>query len=536
MAAAGAFWRRISGNWYSVRWRLPLSYAAIALLTAVALGGLLLFTLRRYYDQQERKYLTATARIVIGPLEEMYRDNRTAEEIQSSVQMFAFLAQARVRLLDESMQEVADSGPVSDQAPVSVSFPGRDETEPAGPPPDEANGPYLTLGNDATAYQTGGPAPDLGYRVPGRRSFFGQFQTDDASSREPSDQRVMVAVYGPTGEIVNYLELSEGLSFGREIVNDVAEKTLFAGAAAVLLAALVGGAISRGISQPALALAGVTTRMAQGDLTARAEMARRDEFGQLADTFNSMARRIEATVNALRQFVADAAHEINTPLTALRTNLELTTGDAAMPDSARADIDKALAELTRLERLTRNLLTLARLEAPDVTAPRSTVDLAALVRQLYERYASRAEQSGVALSADLPQEPVMVEVDQAQISRMLDNLLDNALKFTPSGGQVTVALHMESSGVRLTVQDTGVGIPESDLPQLFSRFHRGRNAASFPGNGLGLAIVKAVVEEHGGQIEVKSSREGSCFTINLSVGMVKGEKSDRHVSHSTDRG
>lgn len=243
-------------------------------------------------------------------------------------------------------------------------------------------------------------------------------------------------------------------------------------------------------------------------------MERSDEFGALAETFNAMASQIETTVATLRQFVADAAHEINTPLTALRTNLELTTG-SDIPDAARADLEKALAELARLDALTSNLLTLTRLENPLVVGQRWSVDLTGLLRQMHKRYASRAEQATINLTVETASESVIVQADPAQITRVFDNLLDNALKFTPGSGQITLGLRADAKTARLWVQDSGIGIPTGDIPRLFSRFHRGRNAAAFPGNGLGLSIVKAIVDDHGGHIEVTNSEQGTCFSVSL---------------------
>jgi two-component system sensor histidine kinase BaeS len=281
-----------------------------------------------------------------------------------------------------------------------------------------------------------------------------------------------------------------------------------------LIAVGMGIIVSRNINRPVLALADVTRQMAQGDLAARVTVNRRDEFGLLAGIFNTMADRVEATVSTLKQFVADAAHEINTPLTALRTNLELTAVDE-IPTTARADIQQALAELTRLEKLTRSLLMLARLEVPTVAQVRSPVELTALLRQLHERYASRAEQAGTTFEITVPDTPVTIPADPEQITRMFDNLLDNALKFTPSGGRVELGLCLDNTTAHAWVQDTGIGIPENDLPQLFSRFHRGRNVAAYPGNGLGLVIAKAIVTDHGGQIAVESGADGTRFTVSL---------------------
>lgn len=524
-------------NQHSIRWRLPLSYAGIALLTALALGGLLLLTLNRYYDAQERRYLRLSARMLAGQVEAMYRDELGVESIQSSVNLFSFLARARVQLMDSDGQIVADSGPVSEQTQVNVHF-RQQETNDLQPYSGNGSGePYLSVRDEPppeppdneSGFQETGPRYPLNVRT----GPFGQLLYDTAASGEYSDQYVTVPVYGPSGDVLAYLGLSEGPALGNEIVSDVAEKSVVAGTVAVLIAAIAGVIVSRGISRPVLALADVTRHMAQGNLAIRAQLDRQDEFGLLADTFNIMAERVEATVGALRQFVADAAHEINTPLTALRTNLELLPVYDLSP-VARSDIQQALAELNRLEMLTRNLLVLARLEAPDVTTRQHTpVDLTLLARQMYERYASRAEQAEITFCIQVPEDSVYIQANREQMIRMLDNLLDNALKFTPRQGQVTLGLHVKDNKVHVWVQDTGIGVPESDLPKLFSRFHRGHNAAAYPGNGLGLAITRAIVADHGGQIVAESSGQGTRFSISLPYEKQEGTHHD-DISYSAD--
>jgi signal transduction histidine kinase len=253
--------------------------------------------------------------------------------------------------------------------------------------------------------------------------------------------------------------------------------------------------------------------MAEGDLSVRVSLQRRDEFGTLGRRFNMVAEQVENTVTTLRRFVADAAHEINTPITALRTNLELAGAGITCPE-AQADIARAQAELKRLETLTQGLLTLSRLEAHGSIPRRAAVDLAALARQAHEHHASRAEQAGIAFALDDCAGPLTISADEAQLCRVLDNLLDNALKFTPSGGTVTLGVAQTPQHVQFWVADTGIGIPAEDLPRLFGRFHRGRNAAAYPGNGLGLAITQAIVEDHAGRIEVMSG-DGTRFTVSL---------------------
>jgi signal transduction histidine kinase len=287
----------------------------------------------------------------------------------------------------------------------------------------------------------------------------------------------------------------------------VARGWTIAGAISVILAAGVGWLISRRISAPLLALTNTTARMAEGDLAARATVASQDEVGLLARSFNQMADQVEDTIVTLRRFVSDAAHEIHTPLTALRTNLELASDDKF--------VRRARAQVGRLEALTEGLLALSRIEAGEQAEGHTAVALTSLVQEVSELYASRAEQSGLTFDLALPETPVTIWGDEAQLCHALGNLLDNGIKFTPQGGAVSVELVQEREWAELSVEDTGIGIPEDDLPHLFSRFHRGRNAAAYPGSGLGLAIVKAIAESHDGQVAAENTAQGARFTLRL---------------------
>ena len=143
------------------------------------------------------------------------------------------------------------------------------------------------------------------------------------------------------------------------------------------------------------------------------------------------------------------------------------------------------------------------------------VNLNDLLRDIGEPSASQADQAGLSLLLDVPLEPIVIHGDPAQLRRAIGNLVDNAIKFTPEGGTVTIRLRKNAGLIELWVQDTGIGIPPEDVPQLFSRFHRGRNVANYPGNGLGLAIVKAIVEAHGGNVSAVNTSPGARFCLTL---------------------
>jgi two-component system sensor histidine kinase BaeS len=280
-----------------------------------------------------------------------------------------------------------------------------------------------------------------------------------------------------------------------------------AGIAIVGVSLIVALILSRRLSRPLASLTAATQAMTAGDLDVRVPTRYRGEMRDLAVAFNGMADQVQETIVTLRRFVSDAAHEIHTPLTALQTNLELAPDDEA--------VRRALTQVERLEALTAGLLALSRLEANEQAPVYSDVDLAALVGETCEVYAARAEQAEIAFNLTLPEGPATVEGDRGQLEQALGNLLDNAIKFTPRGGTVSVGVGRDAEWVSVWVEDTGIGIPEDDLPHIFGRFHRGRNTAAYPGSGLGLAVVKAIAGAHGGTVSAENTVSGARFELRV---------------------
>jgi len=439
----------------SIRWRLPLSYAGIALPAALALGGVLVMVLRGYYTQRERTYLLNNARAIAETLMPLLtQPDVTPEELQAQVESLAFLSQARVRLLDADRRVLADSGPF-DLFRIRITLGSRDSDAGAvirlleeGISPLERQPPVEGETRETltpVAPRITEPAwPALPAQRVINSDFFvvGTFQGFDlsgeagAAAGHRSNQEVSISLYPEPDHLRAIVVLSEGQAYGSEIVDKVVWGWAIAAAVSVILAAAAGWFISRNINAPLLNLTGVTARMAGGDLSARADVASQDEFGLLARSFNRMAGQVEETVVTLRRFVSDAAHEIHTPLTALRTNLELI---ADSQDSGwQTFVERAQEQAQRLEQLTAGLLDLSRLEAGVALGERAPLDLVALVWELNERYASRAEQAGLAFGLILPEGPAVVEGDRVQLQRAFGNLLDNAIKFTPEGGSVSM--------------------------------------------------------------------------------------------------
>jgi signal transduction histidine kinase len=242
----------------------------------------------------------------------------------------------------------------------------------------------------------------------------------------------------------------------------------------------------------------------------------RDESGEV-----SGAVAVGHDVTAYRQldrlrtnFVSDVSHELRTPLTAIKGFIE-TLQDGAADDPAVRDrfLNTIAIETERLTRLTNDLLLLTRADVGRLDLHLDATDLIACIQRAVAQMEGRAREKQIAVEVELPDDPVSIQADADRIHQVLVNLLDNAIKFTPPGGRVTVLLDDQ----KVTVTDTGSGIPAGEIPHVFERFYRGdrsRARKGADGAGLGLAIAKAIVEAHGGQIWVESE-QGASFTFTL---------------------
>jgi signal transduction histidine kinase len=509
----------------SIRWRLPLSYAGIALLATLALGGAMLAILRAYYLERERAFLDSNAQALSEIIVDMERIGAPLSIREQYAQGYSFLAQSRVRVLDENQQVIIDSGSPDTAELPSFAAIGLEAVDLAQFPAELIEesgvafgffevGGELMLSDSITGAQSIAlpPLPAVGTPL----NF--SSESEGEQNGRHSSLIALWPIYDENNEISGYIELSEGPAYGTQILSIVVRGWLIASGIAVLLAAVVGWFASRRITQPLLALNQATMAMSEGTFSVRADADRADELGQLANSFNHMAGYVEETIATLRRFVSDAAHELHTPLTALQTNLELTENESDAAER-RDLLEQAQTQVSRLEDLTNNLLALSRIESGMVDKGLTTVNLTTLVQETSELYASHAEQMGVIFALDVGERPVFVQGNDSQLRRAVGNLLDNAIKFTPSQGTVTVVLTEENGQACLSVTDNGIGIPTEELPRLFSRFHRGLNAAAYPGSGLGLAIVKAIVEAHGGKVEGESNGlgQGSKFVISLTL-------------------
>ena len=246
-----------------------------------------------------------------------------------------------------------------------------------------------------------------------------------------------------------------------------------------------------------------------------------DELDRLIDSFNAMSGRLKSSFEQIRQFSTDVSHELRTPLTAIQGQLEVALFTATRKEQLQEAIENALQDVERLANLVRALLLLSQSESGQIPIKKSTLELSAMVRELVDQFQIPAEASAVTLTHTAPG-PVLCEGDRTQIERVITNLLSNALKYTPSGGWVRTTVEAVGPNVRLTVEDSGVGIPQNHLPHIFDRFYRVPDPNPEKGLGLGLSFVAAIVKAHGGEIRVESRiGKGSRFQVTLPAGAVR---------------
>ena len=289
-----------------------------------------------------------------------------------------------------------------------------------------------------------------------------------------------------------------------------------------LLAATLAARAFRGIATPLADVMAAADAVAEGDLSARVPVPRHgdNEFKRLAQSFNRMTEELERADQRRRNLTADVAHELRTPLHIIQGNLEGILDDVYSPSVEH--IGATLDETRLLARLVDDLRTLSLAEAGQLPLVWESVDVTDLLADVSTSFSGQAEAAGIALRVETGDGLPAITADVGRLDQVLSNLMANALRHTPSGGTITLQAEPIRDGVRITVRDTGEGIPAEDLPYIFDRFWRGdrsRSRAGGAGSGLGLAIARQLVQIHNGRIGVESEQgQGTTFTIELPAG------------------
>ena len=352
----------------------------------------------------------------------------------------------------------------------------------------------------------------------GRRTF----ETVRGSSGE--HLRVLTMPVIRNGRLTHIIQVGMATARMEHTLVRFVEALLLLVAPALLLAAIGGAMIARAALRPVDEIAGIARRITAEDLTRRIpQRGTRDELDHLTATLNEMLARLDAAFVQLRRFAADAAHELRTPLTVLRGGLEVALRNPRSAAEYERVLRSSLEEVERLGRLAEDLLLLSRATA-GLEGTRTSVDLQPLVVDVAEIGLRLAQPRRVRVHVKEPAQ-VTVVGDGGALRRAILNLVENAVKYTPPGGTVEIALAREDRWAVLAVTDTGAGIDPADLARVFEPFVRldAARARETGGTGLGLAIAQAIVVAHGGTIGVDSTLgAGSTFTIRLPLSAEPG--------------
>ena len=538
---------------HSIRGRLILSYTALTLLTILLIGVVALSLASRYMAGRERDALALNAAAVARMARPLLTAPLSSSRLQQLAITASFLTNSEVQILNSDRQALADSRVEPTELESARATLRLFETRQRIEGDSERGGligPFIIVpgaGHPRGMFALGGDndgryiaASIIVERRPGmwgdRLIFEESADTPNETEAQPvsaegdrsfrsfwqvvfgdGGETARLAAAGPTvampiqqdNRIVGYVQMTNRYPLSAEPLLAIRRSLLVAGLGAVLVAVLLGFLISRTLTAPLMALAGATQRMEGGDLAVRAPEAV-GEIGDLSRRFNRMAVRLQATFadlaaerDALRRFIADASHELRTPLTALRQFVEILPGQAGHDPETRSEfLAESQRQLERLQWITGHLLDLSRLDGGVASLDLARHDAANLLEGALAPFRSLATGARIDLRLAIEEGLEEIYCDRACLELALANLLDNALKYTPTGGVVKLGATEGAESAVIWVEDSGPGIQPADRERIFERFYRGEGSDQLPGAGLGLAIVKSAIEAHGGQVRV----------------------------------
>jgi two-component system OmpR family sensor kinase len=321
------------------------------------------------------------------------------------------------------------------------------------------------------------------------------------------------------GKLINLVQVGTSLEAVQETLRNLKIFLFTAVPSVLILAALFARFMARRALKPISRIIDTAREIGQGqELSKRIPVLKiKDELGQLALTFNEMMNRLENSFAQMRQFSSDASHELRTPLTVLKGQNELILSKQRKPEEYQEVISSNLEEINYMSKVLEDLFVLSKSDENQVNLDCKQVDLRALVEEICKHAEVLAEEKNIKIIISFL-EPTEIKGDEVRLRQMVWNILQNGIKYTQRGGELKISLQNEDEFALLTIQDTGIGIPEEDLPLIFNRFYRVDKARTRDegGSGLGLSICRQIAEAHKGKIEVESKLGvGTRFKIRL---------------------
>lgn len=350
-------------------------------------------------------------------------------------------------------------------------------------------------------------APELAAALHG-----GEAYSTRADERNGAERLFVAALIAGSERPRAVVQLSVPMTDLRAGVRATWLRLITAGLVVTLLSILASVFVARQIIRPIQALTAAANQLAAGDLGTRLDLDRQDELGQLAAAFDHMASEIGKLLGRERAFVANASHELRSPLTAIQLRAELLQRLLPPDERSQRYLAEIEGETGYLSRLTAQLLDLERIDAG--AAPLQSCSPLPVLAQVIKSMQLVAEEKQIQLAQELPSSLGDVLVSAEQLELVLRNVLDNAIKYTPAGGRVRLSAAQEKQAVKVVVEDTGIGISAAELPHVFDRFYRADKARDRRGVGLGLSLVQAIMTHCQGKVTI-ASHEGQGTTVTL---------------------
>ena len=484
-------------NWFfSLQFRLIVSFALVLTLALAGVSAYVGLVADREAERLQTNTDEARARRITHTLERFYSNNGGWRGLQPVLERTGFVAGRDIVVMDADGTLVGNT---------------------SGSPAGELKGLYA-----------GGPAPVV---VDKKRVGSVYVEKDIAALKRGMIDKKPPPLWTKFANLTDEQLRQYGASFEEPAVTHLTDATnrslVLAGAGAGLIGLLLVSLISQRMLGSVRSLTAASRKMGAGDLSQRVPEGSRDEVGQLARTFNAMAGQLQNAERQRRNMVADVAHELRTPLSNIQGYVEAVRDGVLKPD--RSTIGTIHQQVLYLADIVEDLRLLTETEADDFRLSRGPGSLVETVRESVDGARAKAEAGGVVLSVDLPAESPMITFDRTGISQVVGNLLDNAVRHTPTGGTVTVSAAVGQSSASVTVADTGEGIPADVLPFVFDRFYRVDSSRSRAtgGAGLGLTIARKLIEAHGGSIRAESEvGRGARFTFELPLDGGRAERSE----------
>jgi len=492
----------------SLQHKLLYSYMAVVIVVLASVSVGVSVIIREYFMASKRQELINKGNELSRIITDYYQDSIDYVQLSNFVNSVDSFLDARVWVIDNSRRIVAISTPRR-----AAGF---------------GKGHGMGRGSNT--------GMGMGFALLGRMHYFSQeldkiFQGHILAKTyyHPYYNENMLIVAVPLrkggGDIVGAVMLNAPAKGIDDFLQRIYYYIGATGLIAIILTVIIVNWLSRGIVRPLKAMQQNAGLMARGDYSTRVKVETEDEVGDLGRSLNALAHDLENFVRQAekieklrRDFVANVSHELRTPLTIIRGYTEaLLDGTISQSDTAGKYYQLMRDETVRLERLIKELLDLSRLQADNAVADMELIPLGDIADSVIIMLRQKAEQKGILLKKEFVGK-INIVGNGDRLTQLLLILTDNALKFTPSGGEVTVTIEALNSEVVITVQDTGQGIPEADLPYIWERFYKGDKSHSRAeaGTGLGLAIAKEIIEMHKGQVEVSSEfGKGTSFILRF---------------------